>query len=51
MIWIGMAIGAFGGLVVGWTFGALWGHKKTKKCEDCGENRICPKCKKLLIIA
>lgn len=51
MIWIGLILGALFGLVVGWSYGAVWAHEKTRKCEECGRNRICPECKKMVIIA
>lgn len=37
-------------LVMGWTFGALWAHHRTNKCEECGEYRICPKCRTMNMI-
>lgn len=51
MIWIAAALGALVGLIIGWSQGATWAYRKTRQCEDCGCDRVCPKCKKLAIIA
>ena len=37
----GVALVAF---LVGWTFGALWAHKRTVYCKTCEVARLCPRC-------
>lgn len=38
------------GLIVGFAYGAVWANKRTRRCQACQEERVCPKCGKITLV-
>lgn len=51
MLYVAGAVTALVAFVIGWTFGAVWAHRKTRKCVACGMDRLCQKCGTTTLIA